>query len=55
MSEGKNTSGKPRKPPKDVAEKQDPTYSPADFDRDLEKATRRLEKPSAPGPGSPRR
>jgi len=51
----KNTTGKPRKPPKDVEKKQDPAYAPADFDRDLEKATRRLGKPSEPAPGSPRR
>jgi hypothetical protein len=51
----KNTTGKPRKAPKDVQEKQDPEYSPADFDRDLEKATRRLADPSEPGRGSSRR
>jgi hypothetical protein len=51
----KNRTGKPRKPPKDVEEKQDPRYSTGDFDRDLEKATRRVEEPSAPGRGSSRR
>lgn len=51
----KNQTGKPRVPPKDVRDKQDPEYSPEDFDRALEKATRRLETPSEPAPGSPRR
>lgn len=51
----KNTTGEPREVPDDVVEKQDPEYSPADFDRDLEKATRRREGPSAPDPESPRR
>jgi hypothetical protein len=42
MKVAKNTSGKPRKAPEDVEKKQDPEYSPAAFDRDLEKATSRL-------------
>ena len=44
----KNATGKPRDVPDDVREKQDPEYSPADFDRDLAKATRRLDDPSEP-------
>ena len=51
----KNITGKPRAVPDDVKKKQDPEYSPADFDRDLEKATGRLDDPSAPDRGSARR
>lgn len=51
----KNKTGAPREAPEDVREKQDPEYAPADFDRDLEKATRRLADPSAPDRGSSRR
>jgi hypothetical protein len=51
----KNTTGKPRAVPDDVKKKQDPAYSPADFELDLEKATKRLDDPSAPGRGSARR
>jgi hypothetical protein len=51
----KNKTGKPRKPPKDVEEKQDPEYTPADFGRDLEKATQRLDDSSEPDPGSSRK
>jgi hypothetical protein len=49
----KNTTGRPRKVPDDVREKQDPEYSPDEFARDLEKATRRLNDPAEPGRGSP--
>jgi hypothetical protein len=51
----KNKTGKPREVPEDVAEKQEPSYSGADFDRALERSTRKLEEPSEPDPGSPRR
>ena len=50
-----NTAGAPRPVPQDVEEKQDPEYSPEDFDRDLETATKRLDDPSEPAPGSYRR
>jgi hypothetical protein len=40
--------GKPKPPAEDVKEKQDPEYSEADFERDLEKATRQLEDASPP-------
>lgn len=46
----KNTTGKPRKVPKDIEAKQDPEYTPADFAHDLEKATQREEHPSVPAP-----
>lgn len=42
----KNTTGKPRAVPNDVKKKQDPEYSPADFELDLEKSTKRLDDPS---------
>lgn len=48
----KNTSGKPRPVPADVKEKQDTKYSLADFDAALGKATRRLDDPAEPDPGS---
>lgn len=51
----KNTTGKPREVPEDVREKQDPAYGEPEFDRDLEKATRRLADPRQPDRGSPRR
>lgn len=51
----KNTTDKPRKPPADVRELQDPEYDEDDFARDLEKATKRLAEPESPAPGSPRR
>lgn len=51
----KNTTGKPRKVPDDVRDKQDPAYSEADFDSALEKATKRLGKASERDRGSPRR
>lgn len=51
----KNTTGKPRKPPADVRELQDPEYDEDDFAQDLEKATRRKDEPESPAPGSPRR
>jgi len=51
----KNTTGKPRKPPADVRELQDPEYDEAAFDAALEKATRRKDEPASPAPGSPRR
>lgn len=51
----KNKTGQPREVPEDVREKQDPEYSPADFDRDLEKTTKRLAGPSRRDPGSSRR
>lgn len=43
-----------RVPPEDIAGKQDPKYSKADFERDLGKLTKRLAKPSKPGRGSPK-
>lgn len=46
----KNTTGKPRKPPADVRELQDPEYDEGDFDRDLERATKRLDEPESPAP-----
>lgn len=55
MEPEKNTTGKPREVPDDIREKQDPSYSEADFDEALERATRKLEEPSEPDPGSPRR
>jgi hypothetical protein len=51
----KNTTGKPRKVPDDVREKQDPAYSKKDFDAALARVTRRLAGPSAPDPKSPKR
>jgi hypothetical protein len=51
---GKNKTGKPRKVPEDIREKQDPEYSQRDFERDLEKVTKRLENPSEPGRGKPK-
>jgi hypothetical protein len=51
----KNRTGKPRKPPADVREKQDPGYSEDDFQKALERATRRLDGPAEPERGRPRR
>jgi hypothetical protein len=51
----KNKTGKPRKPPADVRKLQDPEYSEDEFDRALEKATKRLAEPESPAPGSRRR
>jgi len=48
----KNDTGRPRPVPEDVRDKQDPEYSPADFDADLEKVTRRLDDPSERAPKS---
>lgn len=45
----------PKAPAKDVADKLDPSYSEADFDRALERVTRRVEDPGRPGQGSTRR
>ena len=47
-------SEKPKPPAEDVVAKQDPEYSAANFERDLEKVTRRLDDPSARDPGSPK-
>lgn len=55
MPPDKNKTGKPRKVPDDVREKQDPEYSEDEFDAALEKATKRLEKASERDPGFPRR
>jgi hypothetical protein len=51
----KKRRGRPQEPPEDVQKKQNPNHSEADFLRDLRKASRRLERPSEPGRGSPRR
>lgn len=52
----KNTTGKPRPVPEDVAEKQDPDYSKADFDIALKRAARRLDRAASEhGRGSSRR
>jgi hypothetical protein len=51
----KNTTGKPRKPPADIAEKLDPEYREKDFDAALERATRRLDEADPRGRGSSRR
>lgn len=50
----KNTTGKPREVPEDVRQKLDPDFGESDFDDALERATRRLDDPSAPAPESPR-
>jgi hypothetical protein len=50
----KNETGKPRKPPKDVAGKLDPEYKERDFDDALNRTTRRLD-PSEPDRGSTRK
>ena len=55
MAPEKNTTGKPRKVPDDVREKQDPEYSEREFDDALKKTTKRLGKASERAPGSPRR
>lgn len=51
----KNTTGKPREVPEDVRVKQDPEYSEADFEYDLEEVTQRLDEPSERDRGSSRR
>ena len=43
---------KPEPPSPTVAEKQDPEHDEADFLQDLERATKRLERPSSRDPGS---
>lgn len=48
----KNKTGTPREPSEDVKEKQDPDHSEEDYGDALERATRRLADPSAPGRGS---
>ena len=37
----------PQRPSADVAAKQDPAYSATDFERDLDRATRRIKPPAA--------
>lgn len=51
----KNTRGKPRKVPKDVREKQDPEYDEDAFEDALKRVSRRLDDPSEPDRGSPKR
>ncbi len=51
----KNTKVVPGPPSGDVAAKQNPSHTEADFARDLGRATRRVEEPSGPDQGSPRR
>jgi len=46
---------RPPEPAQDVAEKQDDDQTESDFLRDLDRATRRVERPSEPERGSPRR
>lgn len=47
----KNTTGKPRAVPADVKKKQDPEYTPADFDAALAATTKRLDEPEKPTRG----
>lgn len=51
----KNMTGEPREAPDDVREKQDPSYTADDYERALERVTRRLDDPAPPDRGSPRR
>jgi hypothetical protein len=53
--ENKNTTGKPRETPDDVREKQDPAYDEDAFEDALERVSRRLDDPSEPDPGSPKK
>ena len=46
---------RPAEPAPDVAENQDQDQTERDFLRDLDRATRRVERPSEPERGSPRR
>ena len=46
---------RPSEPAPDVVEKQDDDQTERNFLRDLDRATRRVERPSEPDQGSPRR
>lgn len=54
LSHSKSKTGKPRPASKGVVKKQDKDYTEGDFGKALRKATERVERPSAPDPGSPR-
>jgi hypothetical protein len=45
----KNTTGKPREVPEDIRKKQNSEYTEAELREALDRATRRLDDPSAPG------
>jgi hypothetical protein len=51
----KNTLGTPREVPDDVREKQDPAYDGDAFEDALKRVSRRLDDPSEPDPGSPKK